>query len=61
MLDFTADVYREEVRLFFFQRLRDERVFGSSMELVAQIRRDVEAARLYFLQTGLAEAELVRR
>ncbi|MCU0293984.1 MAG: riboflavin biosynthesis protein RibF [Gemmatimonadales bacterium] len=61
VLDFTADVYREDVRLFFFQRLRDEKVFGSSMELVAQIRRDVEASRLYFLQKGLSEAELVRR
>ncbi|HPC83747.1 MAG TPA: bifunctional riboflavin kinase/FAD synthetase [Thermoanaerobaculaceae bacterium] len=61
VLDFTSDVYREEVRLFFYKRLRDERVFASSMELVAQIRRDVEAARLYFLQHGLAEAEVVRR
>lgn len=61
VLDFTSDVYREEVRLFFFERLRDERVFGSSMELVAQIRRDVEAARMFFLQRGVAEGELVRR
>lgn len=61
VLDFTSDVYREEVRLFFYARLRDERVFGSSMELVTQIRRDVETARLYFLQRGLAEGELVRR
>ena len=44
VLDFTADVYREPVRLFFLRRLRDEMVFGSSMELVAQIRRDVETA-----------------
>lgn len=61
VLDFTSDVYREEVRLFFYGRLRDERVFGSSMELVTQIRRDVETARLHFLQRGLAEGELVRR
>lgn len=61
VLDFTSDVYREEVRLFFYERLRDERVFASSLELVAQIRRDVEAARAYFGQRGLAERELVRR
>lgn len=61
VLDFTSDVYREDVRLFFYARLRDERVFASSMDLVAQIRRDVEAARLHFLQHGLSERELVRR
>lgn len=48
LIDFSADVYKEDVRLFFLKRLRDERVFGSPMALVAQIRRDVEAARLFF-------------
>jgi riboflavin kinase/FMN adenylyltransferase len=61
VLDFTADVYREPVRLFFLRRLRDEMVFASSMELVAQIGRDVETTRLYFAQNGLPETELVRR
>jgi len=61
VLDFTADLYREPVRLFFLKRLRDERVFASSMELVAQIRRDVELARLFFVSPGVDEAVLVRR
>jgi riboflavin kinase/FMN adenylyltransferase len=61
VLDFTADVYREPVRLYFFRRLRDEMTFPSSVQLVAQIARDVETARLYFVQTGLQEAELVPR
>jgi riboflavin kinase / FMN adenylyltransferase len=61
VLDFIADVYREEVRLFFFRRLRDERVFPSSVELVAQIRRDTEQARLHFAQHGMRESELVLR
>ena len=61
MLDFIADVYREPVRLFFLRRLRDEMVFASSVELVAQIGRDVETTRLYFAQQGLPDAELVRR
>ncbi len=61
VLDFTADVYREEVRLFFFRRLRDERVFQSSVELVTQIRKDVEQARLHFAQYGMREGELVLR
>jgi riboflavin kinase/FMN adenylyltransferase len=61
VLDFTGDVYREPVRLFFLRRLRAEMVFPSSVELVAQIARDVEATRLHFAQTGLSEGELVRR
>jgi len=50
LLDFTADVYRESVRLFFVRRLRDEVSFPSTVQLMAQIRKDVEASRLYFLQ-----------
>jgi len=61
VLDFIADVYREEVRLFFFRRLRDERVFGSSIELVAQIRKDVGVTRAYFAEHALDESELVLR
>jgi len=61
VLDFTGDVYQEPVRLYVLKRLRDEMVFASSVELVAQIRRDVDAARLYFATNSLAEMELVRR
>ncbi len=61
VVDFSADVYREEVRLFFLTRQRDERLFGSSMELVAQIRRDVEATRLHFLSHHVPEGDLVLR
>lgn len=61
VLDFTADVYSEAVRLFFLERLRDEMRFPSSGELAAQIGRDVEATRAYFSQHGVPEAELVRR
>lgn len=61
LLDFTADVYSEPVRIFLLERLREERVFASSMELTAQIRRDVEATREYFASTGLPEEELILR
>ena len=61
VLDFIADVYREEVRVFFYRRLRDERVFPSSVELVTQILEDVESARLCFLQHGMRDDELVLR
>lgn len=52
ILDFSSDVYGEPIRLSFFERLRDERVFPSMLELTAQIRRDVEATRLWFLSRG---------
>jgi riboflavin kinase/FMN adenylyltransferase len=61
VLDFTGDVYREPVRLFFLCRLRDEMVFPSSVELVAQIGRDVATTRTYFEQHGLPDGALVRR
>jgi len=60
LLDFTADVYREKVRIFFFTRLREEKVFSSTMALVAQIRRDVEVARLWHAGHDLERLELVR-
>lgn len=49
ILDFSSDVYGERVRLAFFDRVRDERTFPSMLELTAQIRRDVDATRVYFL------------
>ncbi|MCK5376957.1 MAG: bifunctional riboflavin kinase/FAD synthetase [Acidobacteria bacterium] len=48
LLDFTADVYRERVRIFFLRKLREEHTFPSTLELIAQIRRDVEEARGFF-------------
>jgi riboflavin kinase/FMN adenylyltransferase len=48
VLDFSANVYGERIRLFFFERLRDERKFPSVTALSEQIDRDVEATRAYF-------------
>ena len=48
MLDFSADVYGEKVRLFFLDRLREERKFPSMMDLKAQIQRDIAATREFF-------------
>ena len=52
IFDFSSDVYGEAIRLTFHERLRDELVFPSMLELTAQIRRDVEATRLWFLTRG---------
>jgi len=59
LLDFTADVYQERVRLFFLRRLRDEQAFSSTMQLMTQIRRDVEAAREVFARHPIEDLELM--
>lgn len=48
VLEFRSDVYGEGVELEFYRRLRDEKLFNSTMDLSAQIARDVDAARDYF-------------
>jgi riboflavin kinase/FMN adenylyltransferase len=45
LLDFEGDLYGRRLVVELWQRLRDERAFGSEEELVAQIARDVEATR----------------
>ena len=59
LLDFTADVYQEQVRLFFLERVREERRFESTLDLMAQIRRDVGQARDYFDDHPLDHLPLV--
>jgi riboflavin kinase / FMN adenylyltransferase len=48
VLDFSSDVYGEKVRLFFLDRLREERKFPSILDLKEQIQKDVGEARRYF-------------
>lgn len=48
ILDFSSDVYGEKIRLFFHDRLREERTFPSLMDLTARIAIDIEATRRYF-------------
>ena len=45
LLDFEGDLYGKRLVVSLWQRLRDEAVFESEAELVAQIERDVAAAR----------------
>ena len=56
VLDFSADVYKQRVELYFYKRLREERIFPTVMDLSAQIRRDVEATRDYFGRQRLESA-----
>jgi riboflavin kinase/FMN adenylyltransferase len=45
LLDFDGDLYGRRLVVELWERLRDEAVFASEDELVAQIARDVEATR----------------
>ena len=45
LLDFEGDLYGKRLLVELWERLRDEAVFDSEDELVAQIARDVEATR----------------
>jgi riboflavin kinase/FMN adenylyltransferase len=45
LLDFSGEVYGEEVEIAFVKRLRDEIAFASPAELSAQIARDVEETK----------------
>jgi len=45
ILDFDKDIYDEDLRVSFVERLRDEKAFRGPDELVEQIKKDVEKAR----------------
>jgi riboflavin kinase / FMN adenylyltransferase len=45
LLDFEGDLYGQRLLVEVWERLRDEQAFASEDDLVAQIARDVEAAR----------------
>ena len=48
LLDFTGDIYDQEIEIAFVEKLRDEQKFPSREALREQIRRDLEAARALF-------------
>ena len=47
LMDFEGDLYGRVVDVSFAKRIREERRFSGVDELTAQIRRDVEEARLF--------------
>jgi riboflavin kinase/FMN adenylyltransferase len=45
LLNFSDDIYGQEIQINFIDRLRDEQRFPDTDTLVAQIRRDISLAR----------------
>lgn len=45
LLDFDGDLYGETLRLYFIERLRNEKRFDSIVELIRAIQADVDQAR----------------
>jgi riboflavin kinase/FMN adenylyltransferase len=46
LLDFSRDLYEQELRIDFVERLRDERRFATPSDLIRQIEHDVQAAKV---------------
>jgi len=52
LFDFAADIYGAHLTVRFLHRIRDEMKFAGFDELKAQIARDVECGREFFLTTA---------
>ena len=50
LLDFDGDLYDKTIRVEFCRRLRPERRFASPQELKAEIQRNIQQTRDYFME-----------
>ena len=50
LLDFDGDLYDKTIRVEFCRRLRPERKFASPQELKAEIQRNIQQTRDYFVE-----------
>lgn len=46
ILDFDSEIYGQEIKVYFIDRLRDEQKFDSLSSLVNQLKKDKEIAKL---------------
>ncbi|HPR17130.1 MAG TPA: bifunctional riboflavin kinase/FAD synthetase [Candidatus Cloacimonadota bacterium] len=53
ILDFSENLYGEEVEIIFHKKLRDEIDFHSKADLITNIEKDVEQTREYFHRNSL--------
>ncbi len=49
IMDYSEDIYGEDIEVFFLKRIRGEKKFNAVDDLVEQIRKDIESAREYFI------------
>jgi riboflavin kinase/FMN adenylyltransferase len=54
LLDFSGDIYGDEIRVHFVQRIRDEKKFDGLEELKDRIAKDVELGRQILAQPEAA-------
>jgi riboflavin kinase/FMN adenylyltransferase len=55
LLDFEADLYGESLRVYFVERLRDEKCFDGPEALRAAIAEDIHRARILLPETKIVE------
>jgi len=55
ILDFNGEIYGDTLRLYFVQRLRDEKVFAHPAELTRAIAADIERARRLLVDAKIVE------
>ncbi|MBN2644324.1 MAG: bifunctional riboflavin kinase/FAD synthetase [Desulfuromonadaceae bacterium] len=55
LLDFSGDLYDQTLRLYFVDRLREEKRFPSAQALISAIRQDVATARQKLATTRIIE------
>jgi riboflavin kinase / FMN adenylyltransferase len=53
ILDFSEDIYSQEVEIVFHRKLRDEKDFSGMEELIQEIQKDVQTTRDYFKGSAL--------
>jgi riboflavin kinase/FMN adenylyltransferase len=50
ILDFSRDIYGEEIQFIFFDRIRDEETFKVPNSLAQQMKKDIDVARKILLR-----------
>lgn len=51
ILDFNKNLYGKWVTVYIFKKIRDNKKFPSSNELIKQIKKDVAQTRKYFVSS----------
>lgn len=44
ILDYTGDLYGKRIKIFFYEKLRDEKKFSGVQELSEAVRQNIEVA-----------------